>query len=586
MRESFLFLPASKHGSGTGHLRRALRLAGRIGGLRRTAVYLPPEAEEAARFAKARLPKKVSLLREEPAAGEWDFLVFDRRATAEAEYTAFLRLGVPLGIDEGGPLRELFPYLIDTLPMLQGTPSANAASTGYLEVPPQLRQRPERIERVLISFGGEDPAGLSGPCLDALLEAGFSPRSLTVVKGALFGPRRFPPGVRVLDAPESLEEHYVLHDLVCTSFGMTAFEAAAAGCLVLLIHPERYHRKLADAAGFVSAGVGGVDRRRFFSALSRPERLRGATEIAAPPQESESIEGLLLSLRRPIPEACPVCGRRLNTPLRREEQRSFFYCRDCAAVYQADFGERGTRYAERYFFEEYRRQYGRTYLEDADHIRAVSVPRVGRIQRLLQPADGAERVRSPRLLDVGCAYGPFLEAAAAGGFRAEGVEIASAAAEYVRRDLGFTVHTGAFEEYSVEEGGIFDAVTMWFVIEHFRDLDMVLRRAGRLLRSGGVFAFSTPNLKGGSGRLYPQHFLAGSPCDHFSLWYPRMARRVLKRYGFTVRKIVVTGHHPERLPGGCERMGLLRRGLLTFISRLARLGDTFEVYACKTGEPR
>jgi hypothetical protein len=48
---------------------------------------------------------------------------------------------------------------------------------------------------------------------------------------------------------------------------------------------------------------------------------------------------------------------------------------------------------------------------------------------------------------------------------------------------------------------------------------------------------------------------------------------------------VVTGHHPERFPllgafADPAKKGPLYRFLL-FISRLFRLGDTFEVYAVK-----
>jgi 2-polyprenyl-3-methyl-5-hydroxy-6-metoxy-1,4-benzoquinol methylase len=581
VKERFLFLPSTGPGGGTGHLQRAIRLAGRIAGLRKTGLYVPASDEAAAAFAATRLPDGAELLRAEPEQGGWDFLVADRRETGEREWLRMLGWGgVPIGLDEGGPMRRRFPFLIDSLPVLPGTSPANRADTGFLEVPPRLRERPERIESVLVSFGGEDPAGLTGQCITALLEAGFTPASITAVKGPLFGECSFPEGVRVLNSPSGLSEHFAVNDLVCTSFGLTAFEAAAAGALVLLVHPGRYHRRLADAAGFVSAGTGRVDRRRFEAALADPEHLAEAAERAAPPEGGQPLESLLLSLRRPVPEVCPVCGRRSNRVLLREAERSFLCCEECAMVYQMDFGERGSRYTEHYFFEEYRRQYGRTYLEDAEHIRALSAPRARRLRRLLQ---GRGQSASGRLLDVGCAYGPFLQAAAAEGLRPEGAEISPEAAGYVREHLGYPVWTGAFEAYPPEQGA-FDAVTMWYVIEHFTDLDAVLRKTGELLRPGGVFAFSTPNLKGGTGRFYPHRFLHGSPFDHFSLWCPRTARRVLRRYGFRVEQTVITGHHPERLPGGSASMGGFRRCLLRLLSTVAGLGDTFEIYARYLGE--
>jgi hypothetical protein len=161
------------------------------------------------------------------------------------------------------------------------------------------------------------------------------------------------------------------------------------------------------------------------------------------------------------------------------------------------------------------------------------------------------------------------------------VEVASEAAAEAERRLGVTVHEARFESADPEElGGPYDVVTMWYVIEHFEQLGAVLSRAAGLVRAGGVFAFSTPNMKGISGRIAARRFLENSPGDHYTVWHPRSARKVLSRYGLRVSRVRVTGHHPERFPG----CGNLRRGGLLYrtlrgLSRLLRLGDTFEVYA-------
>jgi hypothetical protein len=101
-----------------------------------------------------------------------------------------------------------------------------------------------------------------------------------------------------------------------------------------------------------------------------------------------------------------------------------------------------------------------------------------------------------------------------------------------------------------------------------------------------VFAFSTPNAAGISGRRNLGEFLERSPGDHVTVWTPRIARRVLARYGFEVKRIRVTGHHPERFPaaGGISPDGVLAR-VLRAASRILGLGDTFEVYAVMRGGP-
>jgi SAM-dependent methyltransferase len=281
------------------------------------------------------------------------------------------------------------------------------------------------------------------------------------------------------------------------------------------------------------------------------------------------------------------------------------------------------RYGEDYFFSAYKKQYGKTYLEDFPVLQKNGEKRLRRIKALLPltaapsavasaPAAGtAEAPTPPRLREIGCAYGPFLAAAAAAGFDPLGIDPAGEAVDYVRAKLGLPAIRGFFpddwkalpgdgEAVSGVEGragpaggpGLsFDAVSLWFVIEHFRDPRSALEEIYRILKPGGVLAFSTPSFNGVSRRKSAERFLESSPEDHYTIWDPRYCAGVLGKFGFRTRKILITGIHPERLP----LVGFLfppsRRdsGFYRFFSRLCSLlgwGDTFEVYAVKEGLPR
>jgi hypothetical protein len=75
--------------------------------------------------------------------------------------------------------------------------------------------------------------------------------------------------------------------------------------------------------------------------------------------------------------------------------------------------------------------------------------------------------------------------------------------------------------------------------------------------------------------------LANSPSDHYSIWLPFKANKVLKKYGFNVIKIVSTGHHPERFTFiKCKKNGFVWK-CIDKISRLFMLGDTVEIYCRK-----
>jgi 2-polyprenyl-3-methyl-5-hydroxy-6-metoxy-1,4-benzoquinol methylase len=579
-----LLVPASGRGLGSGHLRRCLSLARRWGG--QAALLLEDcrarsgmdALELLAPLAGGRpLPKVLSIYDpREP----WDLVLLDGFRTPVAALERFAGLPV-IGLDEGGPARRYLPYLVDTPLGWSGTHSPNLASSAFLELPARRTGWNHPFRRVLLSFGGEDCADLSGRLLERLLRRGlFRPEQLTVVQGPYFRRSRWPGGVKVLNNP-GLQSLLGDYDLVFTLFGMTALEALACGVPVITFHPTCYHRRLARKAGLPEIGVRrpGVRRlRRLLEDRAVFERLLqpGAPAVTDAATDAASLERLppaeLLPALLPAGStACPVCGRSPNPAVARFPRRSYFRCRSCRILYLADFGGPIVSYGESYFFEEYRRQYGRTYLEDFNAIREAGRRRLQFLLPLLQ-------VSAPRLLDVGCAYGPFLQAARELGVAAEGLEVSAEAVRHVREKLGFPCAQGDFLQVPLPERG-YDAVTLWYVLEHFRDAAAALTRANRLLRTGGALAFSTPSASGISARRSLNRFLKASPADHFTVWTPRLAGPLLRRFGFRLKRLRVTGHHPERFPGK------LPAGPLLAASRLLGLGDTFEAYAVKIGEP-
>jgi 2-polyprenyl-3-methyl-5-hydroxy-6-metoxy-1,4-benzoquinol methylase len=556
----------------------------------------------------------------------WELIVLDRFQTPPEEYVFWSSLGPLLGIDEGGSLRGDFDFLLDLLPGLTGPSPANLMDPSLLPLPSKRRSGPNPAPsgklRVLISFGAEDMARLGPRAAEALEPLGKE------VELTLLDPSA---GKYIAE----LREHLAEYDLLITHFGLTAFEALYAGLAVLIISPGDYHEKLARATGFFSAGIGPsglfalpgllISRRAlnrdFIEGLG--QRCAGiARRYGLDKAPGLSLDAFIEGLRprgnflRDRP--CPACGAVWNpgetpgweeTPggiatgsahqtLARFPDRTYRRCPRCGIVYMNRLNEPPIEYAREYFFEFYKKQYGKTYLEDFPNLVAMGRRRLKLISSLLAQED---RGVQARLLDIGCAYGPFLKAAAEAGFNPVGIEAAGEAAAYVTREFKFPVIQGLFPLEAPHEGRdgssplpaassgelqneSFSVLTLWYVIEHFREPRLALKEVNRLLKPGGVLAFATPSFRGISGRRSGRIFLENSPADHWTVWSPGICRPLLKRAGFSLKKIVVTGHHPERFPlGGLlfkERKGFLY-GFFLLISRLFRLGDSFEVYAVK-----
>ena len=77
-------------------------------------------------------------------------------------------------------------------------------------------------------------------------------------------------------------------------------------------------------------------------------------------------------------------------------------------------------YGKSYFSEQYKNQYGKTYLEDFEFIKKSCGRRVMELNSTLRIAHYAK----PTVLDIGCAYGPFLSAANDKGWQVFGTDIA------------------------------------------------------------------------------------------------------------------------------------------------------------------
>jgi 2-polyprenyl-3-methyl-5-hydroxy-6-metoxy-1,4-benzoquinol methylase len=425
----------------------------------------------------------------------------------------------------------------------------------------------------------------------ALLRAGVRPEEITVALGPRTESATLPKDVRTVRPGSALADYIAASELVCTSFGMTALEAAAAGAGVLLLNPTRYHRALSRKLGFPDVGVRRPRKRRLRRYLRSPEWLRRQAAGAIPRRQRDLGE-FLSSLDLRETGACPVCRTTGNRALARFSDRSFFRCRECGMLYRVNLSPEKISYDADYFFAEYRNQYGKTYLEDFAHIKSMGERRLDLIDSLGESLRRRPEGDARTLLDVGCAYGPFLQAAQERGYRAYGIDVADSAVEYVGNTLGIPARVARLERFDPEQAfgrPRFDVVSLWYVIEHIEELKHALEVLNRLLVPGGVLAFSTPNGRGISGRRNKTRFLEQSPADHVTVWDPPQAKRILARFGFVAERVRVTGHHPERFPGVPASAlrgaaGPLARGLAAgagAISRLFGLGDTFEIYARK-----
>jgi 2-polyprenyl-3-methyl-5-hydroxy-6-metoxy-1,4-benzoquinol methylase/spore coat polysaccharide biosynthesis predicted glycosyltransferase SpsG len=572
-----LFIPSLKKKGGTGHLRRCLRLLSLLGPESR--ILAPAETSREDWSAGEILSRFGPGLQAEhfvPATRDgWDYILFDRRETSREDFFRLSQGRPALGLDEGGEARPLFTCLIDTFPRLSRVCPGNIRDEGLVaEGSPKALRFPPVLGTALLSFGGEDPAGLTEITLKALEASGlFAAENTGVVAGPAFT-AACPPFVQVYAGLKDIRPLFAGYDCVFTSFGITPYEALKEGVLPILVNPSGYHEKLSRKAGFVSLGVRRVSRKRLKKIAASPGK--ALSRLGTKKLSAQGLRNILEDFSPSGPPVCPLCGGAARKPLYRNREATFFRCSGCGLSYREGFSTEPIRYDRNYFFADYCRQYGKTYLEDFPAIAAFARKRLAVLASL------CGGLRGKTLLDIGCAYGPFVASAQDSGCLPRGIDVAEDAVRHVQNVLKIPALQGDFlllPPSRIAAEGPYDIITLWFVIEHFRSAAGVLRKTAELLKKGGFLAFSTPNSAGVSGLFSRKNFFETSPRDHCTLWNPRSARSVLERFGFRVRKIRVTGHHPERFPRFLRLLlGLRGCGAL---SRMFGLGDTFEVYAEK-----
>jgi len=125
------------------------------------------------------------------------------------------------------------------------------------------------------------------------------------------------------------------------------------------------------------------------------------------------------------------------------------------------------------------------HAEDLEWWRLVYGERLKELEALL-PEGGR------RMLDVGSGPGYFLQTAIGRGWKVQGVEPSTHAAEHAR-GLGIPVVNGFFDADMAKELGEFDVVHMSEVLEHIPDPHALVDATISAMRPGGLLYAMVPN---------------------------------------------------------------------------------------------
>jgi SAM-dependent methyltransferase len=237
---------------------------------------------------------------------------------------------------------------------------------------------------------------------------------------------------------------------------------------------------------------------------------------------------------------CPVCRTRSEWLMAKKASWSYYQCGFCPLVFIHPQPSS----------QELTAAYGNYLPENPEQIQAWARSLEEVIQKSAKIIE--ERVPLGRILDVGSGFGFFLQSMADRGWQAEGIEIAPTGRNYCRNHFpGLSIRSTPLPDPSLPDGS-YDAVTLFYVIEHLADPLMAFREAFRLLRPGGILLLRWPHttpivrLLGPFSRFLD---LYHTPFHLFDFSKP-FIEKYIATIGFIDIKTIISGKtKPPSIPG-------------------------------------
>lgn len=137
------------------------------------------------------------------------------------------------------------------------------------------------------------------------------------------------------------------------------------------------------------------------------------------------------------------------------------------------------------------------------------------------------------ILDIGCSFGFFLDAARQRGWTVAGIDLAEYAAKFAAQRFGIRVINKTITEAEFEENS-FDVITMWNTIEHLINPKQELEHLSNFLKDDGLLVVSTANVDSLRARIEGRRWRIWIPPEHLSFFSPQTMRNLFDKCGLVI----------------------------------------------------
>lgn len=137
------------------------------------------------------------------------------------------------------------------------------------------------------------------------------------------------------------------------------------------------------------------------------------------------------------------------------------------------------------------------------------------------------------LLEIGCAYGFFLNLVRNEFKTVKGIDINLDGIEYAKTQLGLDVIGDEFLKHDFKNEN-FDVVCLWDTIEHLRDPHLYLEKISHHTKKGSLIAITTGDIDSWNAKIRKENWRLIHPPTHIHYFSKKSIEKLLNQHGFKV----------------------------------------------------
>jgi 2-polyprenyl-3-methyl-5-hydroxy-6-metoxy-1,4-benzoquinol methylase len=222
---------------------------------------------------------------------------------------------------------------------------------------------------------------------------------------------------------------------------------------------------------------------------------------------------------------CPICGYSISVPIYTNLRR----CEECGFVW----------YDLALSAEELKAIYSKDYFSGEEYVDYKEEERILKIgfhkinNYLIRLLRLRKNTHKPKMLEIGSAYGFFLDIASS-YFDVTGVELNNEASEYASSN-NHKVLLGDFMKIIFDESD-YDVIVCLATLEHLQYPSSFMEKVGHILKPGGILYCTTIDINSFFARLCGSHWRMIHPPTHISYFSSKSLCYLAEHNGLEILK--------------------------------------------------